>query len=136
MATWKRLRASTCPRRLQSDLPLLRAIEFSPDPRLAVHLPMSFAVKILLTRTQTLLHLGDGSGVSARSHRHPPLNDRHQEPKRTLKELEAANLVYITMNSARSGASRVCSRVVHWMLAAPMWSSTSPGDIATNTPSA
>lgn len=101
----KRLRPCTSRLDLRLNLPSPRAVECPPDPWLVVHLPMSSTGRILRTRMQILLLPRDGSGVSARSHLLPPLNDRHQQPNQILRELEAVNLIHMTINFARSSVS-------------------------------
>lgn len=94
----KRLRPRTSRRcRLRSNLLSPRAVECPSGTWLAVHLPMSSARRIFRTWMQILLLPRDKNGVSARSHLLPLLNDRHQYPNRTLRELEAVNLIHMTM---------------------------------------
>ena len=87
------------------NLPSPRAFECPLDPRLVVHLPMSSAGRILQTQMQILLLPQDGSRASARSHLLPPLNDQHQQPNQTLRELKAVNIIPMTINFAHNSVS-------------------------------
>ena len=101
----KKLRPRTSRRPLLLNLPSPRAVECPPNPRLVVHLPMSSAGRILRTQMQILLLLWDGNGASARSHLLPPLNDQHQQPNQTLRELKAVNIIPMTINFAHNSVS-------------------------------